>query len=655
MTTFSAQPGKITADHLQRRAVVYVRQSSDHQVRHNLESQRLQYALVDRARSLGFAQVEVVDADQGISAAMGHVRPGFDRMLASVARGEVGIVLAREVSRLSRNDKDFCRLVELCQVFATLLGDADQVYDPALMDDQLVLGIKGTLSVVELRVLRMRLVQGMRSKASRGAFQFLLPPGFEWDADGQMVLDPNERVRQAIGYVFDVFRQTASVRQTMIRLQHESFEVPVRKQAGDRWRLTWQLPRSSFVGSMLRNACYAGAYVWGRRPLEHRFEDGRLQHRQAAPLPLDQCAVALWDHHPGYLSREQYEENQRIMTGNAPNSATGSAVRTGRALLTGLLRCARCGRRFKVKYWLAAGVPGRYLCDGAYVSGGRYCLAVSGGVIDAAVSAEVVRVLSPLGLQASRAALADIPDQRQGKRQALTLREQQVAYEAQLAHERYEHVDARNRLVAADLERRWNDKLVELAEIRTEFAGLDAVQPANVQAQRDAIDWLGGHFAEVWNSEHCPIELKKRLVRTVIEEIIVDVTETQILLTVHWQGGAHTPLAMNRPNRKTAQANSGEDLEIIGQMAPRYSDDQISQVLSRLGRVTGKGKRWTRQAVKDARNKAGIAGGNHPKVDPDLLSMNAAARHVGVSDTTIRRLTEAGPLCANIAETVRSG
>jgi len=288
MTTFSTQQGKITADQLQRRAVVYVRQSSDHQVRHNLESQRLQYALVDRARSLGFTEVEVVDADQGISAAMGNVRPGFDRMLASVARGEVGIILAREVSRLSRNDKDFCRLVELCQVFATLLGDADQVYDPASMDDQLVLGIKGTLSVIELRVLRMRLVQGMHSKASRGAFQFLLPPGFEWAAEGQMVLDPNERVRQAIGYVFEVFRQTASVRQTMIRLQHESFEVPVRKQAGDRWRLTWQLPRGSFVGSMLRNACYAGAYVWGRRPLEYRFEDGRLQRRQAAPLPLDQ-------------------------------------------------------------------------------------------------------------------------------------------------------------------------------------------------------------------------------------------------------------------------------------------------------------------------------------------------------------------------------
>ncbi len=635
------QSNKITAEHLRRRAIVYVRQSSEHQVRHNLESQRMQYALADRVRALGWQQVEVVDADLGISAGVGSVRAGFDQVLAAVARGEVGIVVAREVSRLSRNDKDFCRLVELCQVFGALLGDADQVYDPALMDDQLVLGIKGTLSVVELRVLRMRLVQGIRNKASRGDMHRLLPPGFVLDPDGKVVQDPDERVRQAVAYVFELFRQTGSARQTMLRLQQEGTQLPVHRRSGKREQLVWQLPRGSFIGAMLHNPYYAGAYAWGRRPVAHRYEDGRLQRKQGRVLPLDQCPVLLWDHHPGYISRAQFEEHQRMLQRNDGFKGEGTAVRAGRALLTGLLRCGRCGRRLQVKYWMASGSPGRYLCDGSHTSGGRYCLGLPGGRMDDAVGAEVLRVLTPLGMQASLAALDRVDGEQDGRRKALSLQVEQAQYEVRIAQDRYEQVDARNRLVASELERRWNAKLEELAVAQTTLADLGPAQSIGGEQERQAILWLGEHFASVWHSQHCPIELKKRLVRELLVEIVVDATDTKISMILHWQGGTHTRLETDRPNRRTMHANAPEDIEIIRQLAPRYSDDQIGRVLGRMGRLTGKGKSWTRQAVKTARNKAGIAGGDHPKVDPEILSMNAAARHAGVSDGTIRRLVEA--------------
>ncbi len=638
-------PIKITPDHLSRRAVVYVRQSSDQQVRHNLESQRLQYALVDRARALGWTSIDTIDADLGISAGVGTVRPGFDRLLASVARGEVGIVLAREVSRLSRNDKDFCRLVELCQAFGTLLGDGETVYDPGLLDDQLILGIKGTLSVIELRTLRLRLIQGMQSKAKRGQFQRNLPPGYVWDESGNVVLDPNERVRQAISYIFEVYGQTASVRQTMIRLQQEDFAVPVRTRTGPRDQVVWQLPRASFIGAVLHNPCYAGAYVWGRNPLEHRFVDGRLVHRQGKRRTIEACAVAIWDHHPAYITREQYEEHVRMMADNSTHSGKGSPGRSGYALAAGLLRCARCGRHLKVQQWTNDRKAGRYVCDGTYVSGGRYCIATSGRSVDSTVAAEMIRVLSPLGLQASLAALDTVHDDQQGQRDGLALQVRQLRYEVQVAQERYEHVDARNRLVAADLEHRWNTKLEELEAAQQRLAQLDAqTTVAAGDDERETIRWLGQHFAQVWHHEACPVDVKKRLVRAVIHEIIVDITDTEILLLFHWQGGCHTRVVAPRLTRKTAQRNSPDDMDTIRKLAPRYTDDQIALTLSQQGSKTGKGGRWTRESVKSARTRAGIPGGNTGQPDPELLSMADAARFAKVSDTTIRRLVSAGLL-----------
>lgn len=280
-----------------------MRQSSERQVKENTESQRLQYALAQRARALGWQTVESIDSDLGCSAAIGAApREGFERLGAAVALGEVGIVLSREVSRLLRTDKDWCHLLEVCQIFGTLIGDAEQIYDLALMDDQLVLGIEATLSIVERKVLKLRLLQGMEEKARRGELQRLLPVGYVRDAMGQVVKDPDQRVQEAIALVFRKFRALASGRQTFLWCRTHGVELPVNKSVGRTMRVTWQLPTNSFLQNLLRNPAYAGAYVWGRREVRMALENGKLRKRQGRLRRAEECRGYLRDHPAGYIT-----------------------------------------------------------------------------------------------------------------------------------------------------------------------------------------------------------------------------------------------------------------------------------------------------------------------------------------------------------------
>ena len=300
MTTRGNDP-RLTASRLARRAIVYVRQSTQKQVEHNRESRELQYALAERARALGWKRVDVIDDDLGASAGLASApRMGFERMLAAVALGEVGIIISREASRLSRTDKDWCRLCEVCQIFDTLIGDGEQFYDLSSLDDQLVLGIKGTLSVVELKVLRQRLLAGTYHKASKGELHRTLAPGYVLDALGNLVKDPNQRVQQAIALVFSTFRATGSIRQARQWFHDQGLELPVNQYRGNRG-VVFKLPTYGFLSSVLHNPIYAGAYVYGRRPQEVRMLDGVLKKRQCSPVAPEQARVFLRDHHAGYL------------------------------------------------------------------------------------------------------------------------------------------------------------------------------------------------------------------------------------------------------------------------------------------------------------------------------------------------------------------
>src|SRR5277367_5534669 len=401
---------KIKPEHLARKAVVYLRQSSEKQVRQNTESQRLQYDMAERIRGLGWQEVEVINSDLGTSAAIGAVcREGFERVLSSVALGEVGILVSREVSRLSRTDKDLCRLVEVCQIFGTLIGDEQQVYDLNYLDDQLVLGIKGTLSVVELKVLRQRLQAGQESKARRGELFKRLPVGYGRDGAGKIVFHPDRRVGEAIRLVFTKFRDVWSVRQTFQWFRDHDVELPANPIRGT--RLVWKIPSQSLVADILRNPFYAGAYVWGRRPMETLLVEGRLRKRQAANRRPEDCRVFIAGHHAAYIDWATYEENQRMTRRNSVNwqaDESMPAIRAGQGLLVGLLRCGRCGRKLHVRYWGGSGTHARYLCKGDYDDGGQYCIGFGGASVDRRFSQELLQVISPLGVDASLRALEEL-------------------------------------------------------------------------------------------------------------------------------------------------------------------------------------------------------------------------------------------------------
>jgi len=629
---------------------VYLRQSSAKQVKENLESQRLQYALVERAQALRWKQVEVFDHDLGCSAGLGAAsRAGFDRLIASVALAEVGIIFSRELSRLFRTDKDFCHLMEVCGLFDCLVGDEERVYDLNVMDDQLVLGIKGTLSVVELKGMKLRLQAGMEEKARRGELSRLLAPGYVRDAMGAVVKDPDERVRDVMGLVFKKFRESWSIRQTFKWFHNEGVELPVNKSVGGRMQLVWQLPTQSFIRDVLQSAVYAGAYVYGRRPVEVGYEGGRLLKRQGSCRKAEECKVFIREHHEGYIDWETYEENRRIIEGNALNregEETVQAVRAGQGLLAGVLRCGRCGRKLQVRYWGKSGTASRYVCKGDFDAGGRYCLGFGGSTVDRRFSKELLHLLSSLGVEASLRAVEQLRGEGEEKRRLLLQQLRQVEYEAQRAFEQYNAVDARNRLVSAELERRWNAKLEEVKKIKADLEVMEQERRVVSEEEREKILSMGRSFAEVWESERCPKELKKKIVRSVIEESIVNLDDAtkRLHFVIHWKGGTHTEFEMDKPRSGVGQKTSMDDLELIRRMAVRYGDDEIARVLNKLGRRTGKGKRWSEQRVRSMRRNYTIAGQKRSKPDPEVLSLARAASHCGVSRTTIKRLVATGLL-----------
>ncbi len=644
---------KINEDHLKRKAVVYLRQSSERQVRHNKESQRLQYGLKDKAKELGWREIEVIDSDLGVSAAVGSPRRvGFERLLASVAIGEVGIILSREASRLSRTDKDWCRLLEVCSLFDTLIGDEEQIYNPNNMDDQLVLGIKGTLSVVELKILRMRLIAGMEAKAKRGEMKRLTPPGYIWNAVGKVVKDPDKRIQGAIKLVFKKFMGIQTIRGTFLWFHNENIELPVNKFRGGKRIIKWQLPTKSFVKDVLRNPFYAGAYVWGRRENKMEYTNGRVVKRLGRELDPEEAKVFIKGHHEGYIDWQRYEENREIIRRN--NLSVGSdeaagAVREGQGLLAGVLRCRRCGRKLQIRYWGKKGTAPRYLCKGDFEYGGKYCIAFGGKTVDKKFSNELLKVISSYSKEASIKALEIHLSKENEKIKTIEKKIKQLEYEEMRAHEQYNEVDPRNRLVAAELEKQWNEKLEELEKARRELIEISNEKSILTKNDQEQIRKLGEEFADIWESEYCSSSIKKKIIRTVVEEIIVDLDEEEQMLNfiIHWKGGCHTEFEMPKPVSAAKQTTKLADIEIIQKMAVRYGDDVIALVLNQLRHRTGKGNRWNEQRVKGTRVRNSIKGQRRTKPNSEILTLKQAAKYCEVSETTIKKLVKSGILEKN--------
>lgn len=642
---------KLQPMHVARTAMVYLRQSSLAQVKHNVESQRLQYALAQRAKDLGFQRIEVIDCDLGVSAAVGSQRPGFKQLLAAVAMGGVGIVFSRELSRLSRTDKDWCHLMEICQMFDTLIGDEETIYDPSNFDDQLVLGIKGTLSVAELNVLKLRMQRGKEAKAARGEFYCLVAPGYVRDGK-ELVKDPNRRVQEAIALVFAKFLELGSVRQTYRWFLDNHIEVPTNKSIAGNTTIAWHLPAQTFIPSILHHPLYAGAYVYGRRSVETVLHDGVIRKRQRAIQTAEQVKVLIKDHHEGYISWDTYTRVQAMIENNGTNFEADDATlaaRGGAGLLAGMLRCGRCGHKLQVRYWGRQGTTPRYLCHGDYQGSGRYCIGFGGKTVDRFVGDAVCSMLAPQGIRASLQALEQISTQHSSHLQALQRQVQQAEYEAQRAFAQYDLVDPNNRLVTETLEARWNEKLQKVTALHQTLLAAQTEHRALTDEARSSLLALGERFAQVWHHPQCDMTLKKRLVRTLINEVMVDIDDAQqpIKLIVHWQGGAHTQLTVPRPlPASQSHKTTEEDCELIAKMAPRYTDAEIAMVLSKHGRKTGKGHRWTKGGVGIMRRKLKIKPAP-PKSDDTLLNMAQARGYSGVSDSTLLRLIDHKLLPAN--------
>lgn len=629
---------KIRPEHLARLAIVYVRQSTLDQVRHHQESRRRQYDLAAHARTLGWRDVLVIDEDLGKSGATAADRTGFQRLVAEVSLGRVGAVVGLEVSRLARNNRDWYQLLDLCGLLNTLIIDAEGIYDPRQLNDRLLLGLKGAMSEAELGWLRQRAHEARAAKARRGELIISLPVGYVQTRDGRLEKHPDQRVQAALARVFEKFATLGSARQVLLWLHQEQVTLPVLAR-DPVWgnRLTWRRPHYNSIRNLLQNPIYAGAYAFGRTQTRTRVVAGVLHTTRGHHRPRAQWLVLLRDHPEGYISWDTYEHNQHLLADNAQmkGQMAAGAVRGGRSVLAGLLRCASCGRRLQVTY--GGGVT-RYSCRRNHQAG---CGLAFGGLrIEAAIERELLRVLTPGAIDAARVRAERTSEEAAAARQALELELREAQYEAGRAQRQYDAVEPENRLVAETLERRWNVALERVAALECRLAALSEAATPAVAPDRAVLLALAQDFPAVWSDPATDPRIKKRVSRLLIQEIrVAPATERTLEVLIHWAGGTHTRLHV--PRNRTGEhrrCTAREVVDVVRDLARQLPDAQIARILNRLGYRTGAGNTWTQQRVISLRHAHDIPVFS---ADPDgvaTLTIEQAATRLGVSTTTVRRL-----------------
>jgi DNA invertase Pin-like site-specific DNA recombinase len=597
---------------------------------------------VERAQQLGFAEVQTIDDDLGRTGSGLVERPGFDHLVAEVCSGEVGAVFCLEASRLARNGREWHRLFELCGLVDAVIVDGDGIYDPTLTNDRLLLGLKGIMSEYELTLLRQRSLAARREKASRGELEVNLPVGFCWSANDKIEKDPDLRVQQAIEMVFSKYFELGSVRQVLIWFRQHNVSLPALSHPGATTVL-WKLPVYSTIWGILTNPFYAGAYAYGRRGVRTQIVNGSARKSKGHTKPRSEWSVLIRDHHPGYVDWEQYERIQAMHAANNFKKSNGEAKagRGGRALLSGMMRCRRCGHMMHVSYLGKGGIIPRYDCNAAHRERGeRRCLSFSGLWVDQAVADEALQAISGNAVEAALEAAEQMEQRRLGLREALTLELEQARYEARLAERRYEAVDPDQRLVARELEARWNIALQKTREFEQKLQEFD-IDTKNVPLpSKELLLSLAQDLPAVWNAPSTDMRLKQRIMRILIEEILCDVDESnrEIILLIHWAGGRHSELRLKkREAGQHRRCTRIEAVEVVRQMAGRFSDESIAVTLNRLGMRTGMDNTWDWQRVCSLRHYH-----QFPTFDPQQprskITLREAARRLQVSDGSVRQM-----------------
>lgn len=643
MTTHDALPAAV----LQRKAVVYVRQSTPQQVQSNLESQRRQYELVEVARRRGFTNIDVIDDDLGRTASGSVERPGFDRLVAALCAGQVGAVLCLEASRLARNGRDWHHLLELCGLVEARVIDLDGVYDPCRPNDRLLLGMKGSISEFELGIIRSRMYEAARSKAKRGELKISAPIGYAWDRHVGLGLDPDRRLQEVIRLVFHKFRELGSARQVLLWMASQNIHFPYPSDGRTLTSFEWRPIRYRNIISILKNPFYAGVYAYGKSEKRTTIVDGRARKSYGHRKPMGTWEVFIQDHHEGYISWAEYERNQALLAGNAYGRVGDTkSGRGGRALLAGLICCARCGRRLSVFYTGRYPRP-VYRCEQPNVQlGQRRCLTVAGKRIDETIAVEMLRAVTPMAIEAAEEAERMLRDEDQDRRRIAELELQQAQYDASLAERRYAACDPDNRLIAAQLEKAWETALERVERCRER---LDRMQTPGAGDVRPDFTGLADDLSAAWKALRTTMRTRQRLVRALITEIVVDIDAAagEIVLVIHWKGGQHSELRVRKPRTGEHGCSTPDQaLAVMRSMAGRWSDQDIAASLNRMGMPTGQGKTWTAHRVGSVRRVRGIHGYRPAEKNGEWLTMRDAAAKLGVSHHQIRKLIKAGVLAS---------
>ena len=655
--------GKISASHRCRDAYVYVRQSTPTQMVQHTESLARQYELRERAVSLGWPghQVVVIDADLGRSGAQTDGRLGFKELVADVGLGKVGIVLGIEVSRLARNNADWYQLLDLCAITDTLIADADGVYHPADFNDRLVLGLKGTMSEAELHLIKSRLTAGLKHKAAKGELRQGLPVGLDYDEDDRVMITADEAVREAIATVFRRFDELGSARQVLMRLREDGVLVP--RRANGSQRIRWAPATYPAVHDLLTNPAYAGAFVFGRTRTVKRVDPitGAVRSRVQL-VPRDQWEVLIPDHHPGYISWEIYEANAARLRGNwrRPRELAGGAVREGRALLQGLLRCGRCGRIMQTGYSGTTGNCPRYVCARAkqLYAGEHTCQSIGGIRLENKVLDEMFEVLQPAALTATARALAEADANYRRDLAVFELAVERARYEADRALRQFDNVEPENRLVARTLEKNLEAKLAAVRAAENDLAAQRARRPVALTQQE--LDWIttaGADIRAIFDAPTTTVRERKQLIRALIAEIGVTVQRQRRVadLRIVWQGGAITEVSM--PMKKPGgrlHITTEDTIALVRRLAQHYDDRTIAAILAKQKRRTATGLPFTRARVAILRADHAIPVYQppaHPDVGPSgddavVVTITEAEKILAVSKATLYRWIRDGFITA---------
>src|SRR5258707_1463655 len=635
---------KISGQQQSKPAYIYVRQSTLAQVRHHQESTERQYALRKKALELGWSEtsIRILDRDLGVSGAHTTGRADFKTLVADVSMGQVGAVFALEASRLARSNVDWHRLLELCALTRTLVIDEDGSYDPADFNDGLLLGLKGTMAQAELHFLRARLLGGKLNKAKKGELRFPIPVGFCHDEDGQIVADPDEEVRGAVSLVFRLFRETGSAFAVVQNFVKRGLRFPKRAYGGA-WngKLVWGRLTHTRVLCILKNPSYAGVYVFGRYQYHQKISTtGEIQKKQRA-VAMPDWRVQLKQHHDGYISWDEFLENGKRLEKNRTNgeATISGPAREGLALLQGLLLCGNCGHAITIRYTGNGGIYPTYLCNRQRREGlaTKDCMSFRCDLLDAAVSEEVLKVLRPAELELALAALQELEVRDQAILRQWQMRLERAEYETALAERRYQEVDPSNRLVANTLERRWNETLLHLQDLKRQAEEFQRKEARVFTPEQKAkVLALARDFPRLWHAPSTQAKDRQRMLPMLIQDITVNKLVEQRQLSVHilWQGGACTDLFVQIPPSAAGRHRYRSPIvDRIRDLACSLLDAQIADQLNREGGRRAKGKSYTAKMIRWIRWRYQIPLARLKK--PEELTVQQVAKQFGVSDGVV--------------------